>query len=479
MVMGEQTLETQVAVIGGGPGGYASAFRAADLGFDVALINQEERLGGVCLLRGCIPAKVLLEVATLIHDARDARSWGLDYGEFEIDVGALRERKDLVIDRLVNGLGQLADRRDVQVIQARAVFEGSDQVRLQSTEDGGPDVAHVTYDHAILASGSTPIALPGTEFREGGRIMDSKGALALPEIPETLLVVGAGYNGVELGSAYAVMGSRVTMIEMTGEILPGVDRDLVRRLARRLRRIYDAIHLNTTVKSLEEHEDGVTVTLEGDVDEEEQTFDRVLVAIGRRPNSTDIGLDNTGVKVDEDGFVTVDETRRTDDERIFAVGDVIGGPMLAHKAMRDGKTAADVIAGEAAAFDVRCIPSVVYSDPPIAWCGLTEAEAADQGRDIGLGSLPWTASGRALAMGETSGLTKIVFDAETERVLGVGIVGHGAENMIAEGALAVEMGAVAQDLALTIHPHPSLVETEAEAAEAFLGLATHITSRRK
>jgi dihydrolipoamide dehydrogenase len=475
MVMGEQTLEVEVAVIGGGPGGYAAAFRAADRGFEVALINQEERLGGVCLLRGCIPAKVLLEVASLIHDGREARSWGLEYGDFEIDLDALRERKNLVIDRLVNGLGHLADKRDVQVIQARAIFEASDRVRLQ----GEADVARVKYDHAILAPGSSPIPLPGAEFSDGGRIMSSKGALALPEIPESLLVVGAGYNGMELGSAYAVMGSQVTMVEMTEAILPGVDRDLVKHLRRRLKRIFKAIHLNTTVGSMEEHDDGVTVTFDGDVDEQEQTFDRVLVAIGRRPNSEDLGLENTDVQVDEDGFIVVDEERRTDDERIFAVGDAIGGPMLAHKAMRDGKTAADVIAGEAAAFDVRCIPAVIYTDPQIAWCGLTEAEAAEEGRDIGLGTFPWTASGRALAMGETTGLTKIVFDAETEHVLGVGIVGRGAENMIAEGALAVEMGAVAEDLALTIHPHPSLAETEAEAAEAFLGLATHVMSGRE
>lgn len=475
MVMGEQTLETEVAVIGGGPGGYAAAFRAADMGLEVTLVNQEERLGGVCLLRGCIPAKVFLEMSTLIHDGREARSWGLEYGELEIDVDALRERKDLVIDRLVNGLERLAEQRDVQVIQARAVFEASDQVRLQ----GEADVSHVKYGHAILASGSTPIPLPGTEFSEGSRIMSSKGALALPEIPESLLVVGAGYNGVELGSAYAIMGSRVTMVEMTDEILPGVDRDLVKHLARRLRRECEAIHLNTMVESVEEHEDGVTVTLKGDVDEPGQTFDRVLVAIGRRPNSQDIGLEKTGVQVDEDGFVVVDEERRTDDEHIFAAGDVVGGPMLAHKAMHEGKIAAEVIAGEPAAFDVRCIPAVVYTDPQVAWCGLKEVEAAEQGREIGVGTFPWAASGRALTMGATAGLTKIVFDAETERVLGVGIVGRGAEDMIGEGALAVEMGAVAQDLALTIHPHPTLGETEAEAAEAFLGLATHTMSRRR
>jgi len=475
MVMGEQTLETEVAVIGGGPGGYASAFRAADLGFEVALINQEERLGGVCLLRGCIPAKVLLEVSNLIHDGREARSWGLNYGELEIDVDTLRERKNLVVDRLVNGVETLAEQRDVQVVPARAVFEASDQVRLQ----GEADVAHVKYDHAILASGSSPIPLPGMAFREGSRIMSSKDALALPDIPETLLVVGAGAYGMELGSAYAAMGSRVTVVETKDEILPGVDRDLVRHLERRLRRVIETIHLNTRVESIEEHEDGVRVTLEGDVDEPEQTFDRVLVAIGRHPNSHDVGLEETDVQVDEDGFVIVDEERRSHDEHIFAVGDVIGVPMLAHKAIYDGKIAAEVIAGEPAAFDVRCMPTVVYTDPQIAWCGLSEAEADEQGYDVAVGTFRWTASGRAVTMGQTLGLTKIVFDAATERVLGVGIAGRGAEDLIAEGALAVEMGAVAEDLALTVHPHPTLSETVGEAAEAFLGRATHILSRRK
>lgn len=474
MVMGEQTLETEVAVIGGGPGGYAAAFRAADSGFEVALINQESRLGGVCLLRGCIPSKVLLQAAELIHDVRKASGWGLHFGELEIDVDALREHKNLVIDRLVNGLNTLAEKREVQLLHARAVFEASDQVRLE----GETDVAHVKYDHAILASGSTPIPLPGTDFSEDSRVMSSKGALRLPEIPASLLVVGAGFNGVELGSAYAMMGSRVTMVEMMDEILPGVDRDLVKHLRRRLRKVFDAIHLNATVESFEETPDGVSVTLQGDVEESERTFDRVLVAVGRRPNSSDIGLENTGVQVDEDGFVMVDEQRRTGDKRIFAAGDVTRGPMLAHKAMYDAKIAVDVVAGEPAAFDVRCMPSVVYTDPEIAWCGLTEAEAAEQGRDVGVGTFPWTASGRALTMGEPAGVTKMVFDAETEQLLGIGIAGRGAENLIAEGALAMEMGAVAQDLALTVHPHPTLSETEAEASEAFLGLATHILSRR-
>jgi dihydrolipoamide dehydrogenase len=473
MVMGEQTLETQVAVIGGGPGGYAAAFRAADLGLEVALINQEERLGGVCLLRGCIPAKVFLEVANLIDDARLAEDWGVYFSGPDIDVDALRGWKDHVVDRLVSGLEKLADSREVQLIQARATFESSNQVRLE-----GSDFAHVKFEHAILATGSTPIPLPGTEFGKTGRVMSSTGALSLPDIPERLLVVGGGFNGVELGSAYAAMGSRVTLVELTGGLLPGVDHDLVKYLARRIERSFEAAHFNTKVTSLEEDDDHVTVTMEGEVDEPEQTFDRVLVLIGRRPSSQDIGLENTRVEVDDDGFVIVDEERRTADEHIFAVGDVVGPPLLAHKAMYEGKVAAEVIAGEAAAFDVRCIPSVIYTDPQIAWCGLTEVEAEDADFEVQVGRFPWGASGRALTM-EAQGLTKMVFEAETDRVLGVGIVGRGAEDLIAEGALAVEMGALAEDLALTIHPHPSLSETESEAAEAFLGLSTHILSRKK
>lgn len=473
MVMGEQTLETQVAVIGGGPGGYAAAFRAADLGLEVALINQEKRLGGVCLLRGCIPAKVLLEVAHLLHDTRVAEDWGVHFGEAHIDVDALRGWKERVIDQLVSGLEKLADVRNVQLIQARATFESSNQVRLE-----GSDFAHVKFEHAILATGSTPIPLPGAEFDETSRVVSSAGALSLPDIPERLLVVGGGYNGVELGTAYAYLGSRVTLVEMTGGLLPGVDRDLVKPLARRVKRAFTATHFNTKVVGVQEEADHVTVTLEGDVKEREQTFDRVLVFIGRRPNSQNVGLENTQVKMDEKGFVIVDEERRTADKRIFAVGDVIGPPLLAHKAIHEGKIAAEVIAGKPAAFDARCIPSVVYTDPQIAWCGLTEIEAEDVDFDVQVGRFPWAASGRAVTM-RAEGLTKMVFDADTERVLGVGIVGRGAEDLIAEGALAVEMGALAQDLALTIHPHPTLSETESEAAEAFLGLSTHILSRRK
>jgi dihydrolipoamide dehydrogenase len=467
--MGEATIETQVAVIGAGPGGYAAAFRAADLGLDVTMIHLDERLGGVCLLRGCIPSKALLYLTQLVHDARQAKEMGIDFAQPEIDVDAVRAWKDGIVDRLTNGLLTLSKRRDVQLVQGRAAFESSNQVRVTGTE-----TTHVTFEQAILATGSHPIALPGTEFKEGGRIMSSTGALQLADIPERLLIVGAGYVGMELGSVYAAMGSRVTVVERMGEILPRTDRDLVRPFQRRAEQIFEALYMNTKVAEMQETGEGVHVTLEGDVDEPEQTFDRVLVAIGRRPNSQDIGLENTKVELNDRGFVQVDEQRRTDDDKIFAIGDVVGGMMLAHKAMHEGKVAAEVIAGEPAAFDVRAIPAVVYTDPSIAWAGLMQHQAEEEGREVSVSRFPWGASGRALTMGAPEGLTKMVFDPDTEQILGVGIVGREAGEMIAEGVLAIEMGAVAADLDLSIHAHPTLSETEEEAAGAFLGHSTHI-----
>jgi dihydrolipoamide dehydrogenase len=473
MVMGEETIETQVAVIGAGPGGYAAAFRAADLGLDVTMIEIEDRPGGVCLLRGCIPSKALLYLTTLIYDSRRSDQMGVTFDEPQIDANKIRAWKDAVVDRLANGLVTLSKKRDVQLLQGRAVFEAVDSLRVSSS-----NVTHVRFKHAILATGSHPRVLPGTEFREGGRIMSSKGALQLADIPERLLVVGAGYVGMELGSVYATLGSQVTILEVGDKLLPTADRDLVRPLERRAQEIFHAVRTRTKVTRLEEKEDRVEVVLEGEVDEPEQTFDRVLVAIGRQPNSEEIGLENTGVKVDNRGFVQVDEQRRTDDPRIFAIGDVVGGMMLAHKAMYEGKLAADVIAGEPAAFDVRAIPAVVYTDPQIAFAGLMENQAEKQGREVRVTRFPWAASGRALTMASPEGLTKMVFEPDTEQILGVGIVGREAGEMIAEGVLAIEMGAVAEDLDLSIHAHPTLSETEEEAAGAFLGHAIHILPPR-
>jgi dihydrolipoamide dehydrogenase len=474
MVMGEATIETQVVVLGGGPGGYAAAFRAADLGLEVTMIDLEPRPGGVCLFRGCIPSKTLLYLTNLIYDARRADHMGLAFGDPKIDVAGVRAWKDQVVDRLANGLVTLTKKREVQFLQGRAVFESSGSMRI-----GGSSTTHVKFKQAILATGSRPRSIPGVEFKENGRVMSSRGALKLADIPERLLVVGAGYVGLELGSVYAMLGSQVTMIELADELLPGADRDLVRPLAHRAEEIFHAIHVSTKVTRLQEYDDRVEVTLEGDVEKPEQTFDRVLVAIGRRPNSEDIGLENTRVGVNDRGFVQVDEHQRTADGQILAIGDVVGGMMLAHKAMYEGKVAAEVIAGEPAAFDVQAIPAVVYTDPQIAWAGLTETQAQKESREIRVTRFPWSASGRAMTIGAPEGMTKMIFDPKTERILGVGIVGREAGEMIAEGVLAIEMGAVAADLDLSIHAHPTLSETEEEAAGAFLGHATHILPPRR
>jgi dihydrolipoamide dehydrogenase len=474
--MGEFTQETEVLVLGGGPGGYAAAFRAADLGLDVTMVEMGGRPGGVCLFRGCIPSKTLLYVSELIHDAGRAGEMGVTFCEPELELDKLRQWKNDVIDKLANGLVSLSDKRSVQLINGRATFESSNLVRLH---DASTDISHFKFRHAIIATGSHTIALPGMTFKKDGRIMDSTGALELADVPEKLLVVGGGYVGVELGSVYTALGSRVTMVEMDERLMVGADADLVRPLLQRLEEQFEAIHTKTKVTAFEEQENSVEVTLEGEVDKPRQTFDRVLVAIGRRPNSKGIGLENTKVKVDEQGFITVDEQRRTTDEKIFAVGDVVGGAMLAHKAIYEGKVAAEVIAGKSSGFDIQAMPCVVYTDPQLAWCGLTEQEARQQNRPITVSRFPWASSGRAVSMGAAKGMTKMLVDPDTERVLGVGIVGRDAGEIIAEGVLAIEMGALAEDLALTIHPHPTLSEAEEEAAGAFLGSSTHILSQQK
>ncbi|MGC9397701.1 MAG: dihydrolipoyl dehydrogenase [Anaerolineae bacterium] len=474
MVMGEFTQETELVVIGGGPGGYAAAFRAADLGFDVTLVDKEAQLGGVCLKRGCIPSKALLHISELLYDARHAEALGMRFDEPEIDLDGVRAFKEDVVNRLTGGLRQLAKQRGVQVLQAQAEFESSTTLRLH-----GGEISHLKFGHAIVASGSSPIALPNVPF--GGRIMSSREALQLADVPERLLVVGGGYVGLELGSVYAALGSQVIVVEKLARLIATADEDLARPLIRRIEETFAAVYTNTAVAALEPGEDDVLVRLEGNIneDEAEQRFDRVLIAVGRRPNSANLGLENTEVKVDKRGFIQVDNRQRTADPHIFAIGDVVGGMLLAHKAMREGKVAAEVIAGEPAAFDARAIPAVVYTDPQLAWAGLTENEARQQQRPIKVARFPWRASGRALTMDAPEGLTKIIVDPETETVLGFGIVGRNAGEMIAEGVLAVEMGAVAEDLALTIHAHPTLSETEGEVAELFLGQATHVLPPRK
>jgi dihydrolipoamide dehydrogenase len=474
MVMGEFTEETQVLVIGSGPGGYAAAFRAADLGLEVTMVDVAPRPGGECLFRGCIPSKTLLSLAELIHDAQRSERMGVAFGKPRIELEKIRSWKDEVVDKLADGLVTLSKKRGVELVKGRAEFEASGTVRLQDSE-----VSHIKFRHAILATGSSPTPFPGTEFEKGSRIMDSTGALELPEIPESLLIIGGGYIALEMGTVYASLGSRVSLAVRSDRMLRGADTDLVAPLAKRLEELFDAIHFNTRVKSMKEASDGVDVVFEGDVKKPEQSFARVLVAVGRHPTSKGIGLDKTNVKVNDKGFVIVDEQQRTSDEKIFAIGDVAGGLQLAHKAFREGKVAAEVIAGESSAFDVRAIPAVVFTDPQVAWCGLTEEEARKQKRAVRIERYPWKFSPRATTMGATGGVTKMVVDSGTERVLGFGIVGRHAEGLISEGVLAVEMGALAADVGLSIHPHPTLSETVGEVAEIFLGSVTHLLPKKQ
>jgi len=474
MVMGELSLDTQLLVIGSGPGGYAAAFRGADLGLEVTMVDTGDRPGGECLFRGCIPSKTLLYLAELIHDAKRAAPMGLTFGEPKIDLNAMRQWKQKVMDRLADGLVMLSQKRGVERIRGKAVFENSNTVILRDS-----DVRRIRFRHAIVATGSSPIVFPGTEFNKGGRIISSAGALELNDIPETLLVIGGGYVGLELGSVYASLGSRVTLVEQGDRLMTGVDQDLVKPLQNRLNTLFKSIHLNVTVKSLIEDDEKVTVVFDDKHAFPDQTFDRVLIAIGRKPNTTDLGLKNTGVKLDDRDFIRVDNRQCTHDPSIFAVGDVVGGFMLAHKAQYEGKVAAEVISGKPSTFNARAIPAVVFTDPQVAWCGVTEESAKNENRPVKIQRFPWKYSGRAITMDAPEGLTKMIVDANTERILGLGIVGRDTEGLIAEGVLAIEMGALAQDIALTIHAHPTLSETEMETAEIFLGSATHIISANK
>ena len=462
-------MHVPLVVLGGGPGGYAAAFLAADLGLEVAIIDRDERLGGTCLLRGCIPSKALLHVGRVLSEAREMEGWGIHFPQPSIDLDALRARKDKVISTLTGGLATLARRRNVTVIHGEARFTGSKSLEVKTA--GGTET--VTYDHCILASGSRPARIAAFDIGSP-RVMDSTGALELKDVPETLLVVGGGYIGLEMGTVYAELGAKVSVVELTDTLLPGADRDLVKPLQQRLEKLFAGIHMRTKVAKLEEAGSAVRVHFEGPEGAFTKDFSRVLVAVGRRPNSDGLGIENTGVVVNAKGFVEVDDRQRTADPHILAIGDVCGEPMLAHRASHQGKVAVEVLHGEPAVFAPRCIPAVVFTDPEIAWAGLTEHEAATAGKTVEVSRYPWAASGRAHALRRTDGLTKLLIDPETEAVLGLGIVGAGAGELIAEGALAIEMGCVARDLMETIHPHPTLGETVAFSAENYFGLATEI-----
>jgi dihydrolipoamide dehydrogenase len=464
-----------IAVVGGGPGGYAAAFLAADLGMKVTLIDIEKNPGGVCLYRGCIPSKALLHVAKLIEESRHAKKWGIEFGEPKIDVAGLRGFKDKVVGNLTGGLGQLSKQRKVEYIQGKASFENSNTLKI--AKSSGDETR--TFDRIIIATGSRPAVIPTFKL-DTPRMMDSTGALDLSDVPKTLLVVGGGYIGLELGTVYAALGSKVSVVEMLSGLLPGADRDLVLPLQRRMEKIFDSIMLNTTVAGVKNEGNGIRVTFDGpEVKEREKVFDKVLVSVGRKPNSEIAGLDKTQVKVGQRGFIQVNKQLQTDDPAIFAIGDVVGEPMLAHKASHEGRTAVEAIAGHKVAFEPNAIPAVVFTDPEIAWAGLTETQAQKENRAVTVAKFPWAASGRAMTLDRTEGLTKLILDPQTERVLGVGIVGAGAGELIAEGTLAIEMAAVAKDLALTIHPHPTLSETVMQSAEVFFGTSTDLYRPKK
>jgi dihydrolipoamide dehydrogenase len=467
--------QAELVVLGGGPGGYPAAFEAADHGKQVVLVDQDPQPGGVCLNRGCIPSKALLHIAKLIHEAEEAADWGIRFRPPEIDLDQVRGFKESVVGKLTGGIKQLCKARGVELVRARGEFLDSSTLKL--TDPDGNE-SRLTFEHCIVAVGSRP-AMPKMFDIGDDRVMDSTGALNLPEVPERMLVIGGGYIGLEMGSVYSALGSKVSVVEMLPDILAGADRDLVKPLKARLKKQFQAIYTNTKVNSLRASDEGIVVELEGEGVESPQTFSRVLVSVGRIPNGHGIGLENTQVRVTDRGFIEVDRNMRTDDPKILAIGDVAGEPMLAHKATREAKVAVETLLGEPAEFDNAAIPAVVFTDPEVAWCGLTETEAKEQKREVEVVRFPWAASGRAQTIGRTEGLTKLIVDSRTQRVLGMGVVGPGAGELIAEGVLAVENALVARDLAESIHAHPTLSETVMESAEAVFAQATHMSRPKK
>ena len=468
-------MDTDLVVLGAGPGGYAAAFRAADLGLSVTLVERWPSLGGVCLNVGCIPSKALLHAAKVISETREMATHGLSFGEPTIDVDKLRAWKDAVVARLTGGLAGLAKQRKVTVVTGSGRFSGPHQLTV-TAEDGSQTA--VDFRQAIIAAGSEAVTLPFLP-KGDARIIDSTGALELSSIPERLLVIGGGIIGLEMGTVYAAFGARVTVVELLDQLIPGADPDLVKPLATRIKGSFEKVYLGTKVTAVSEADGDadagrLSVQFDGAGAPASDTFDQILVAVGRRPNGAGIGADAAGVHVDEGGFIPVDKQMRTNVEHIFAIGDIVGQPMLAHKATHEGHVAAEVAAGKAAYFDARVIPSVAYTDPEVAWVGTTETEAKAAGVAYGKATFPWAASGRSLTLGRTEGLTKLLFDEGTGRLIGCGIVGPNAGDLISEAALAIELGADAADVALTVHPHPTLSETVALAAEAFEGTITDL-----
>jgi len=470
-----EAVRTRVAVLGGGPAGYPAAFLAAEYGMDVTLINNEANPGGVCLYRGCIPSKALLHVAALLHEAEAAEQWGIAFGKPKVDLDGVRAWKNSVVEKLTRGVGVLSKQRKVRYLDGLGRFTSPHALQVTLTT-GGEET--VEFDYAIVATGSHPAVIPALSS-DSPRVMDSTAALELPDVPGTLLVIGGGYIGLELGSVYAALGSQVTVVEATSGLLPGADRDLVELLEKRLRGEFTEILMETRVTKLDADADEVRVTLSGaEVGVVDRSFDRALIAVGRRPSSGNLGLRDMGIELDGRGFIITDQQRRTAQPHIFAIGDVAGEPMLAHKATYEARIAIEAIAGEPTAYDPAAIPAVVFTDPELAWTGLTETEAARQGVEVTVTRFPWAASGRATTLGRNDGFTKLLIDPRTERVLGAGIAGPGAGELIAEATLAIELGATATDLARTIHQHPTLTETVMEAAELLYNHSPHYIARR-
>jgi dihydrolipoamide dehydrogenase len=468
------TISTEIVVVGAGPGGYAAAFYAADLGKKVILVEREKRLGGVCLNAGCIPSKALLYATHQITAARESEHRGITFTPPTVDLAKLRAWKETILQKLAAGVAFLGQKRGVQVLRARGYFEDSQTLRVE-TEQGQQ---FIKFEQAILATGSLP-ALPKAFDLGNPRIMTSTEALEIEDIPERLLVVGGGYIGMELGTVYAALGSQIVLVEALDSVLAGADPDLSRPVIQNAKKAFHEIRLKAKVLSMATAGKQIKVLTEYNGQKLEELYDRVLVAVGRKPNSADIGLENTRVQLNENGFVKVNSQQQTGDPNIYAIGDIAGGVLLAHKAHKEARIAVEVIHGEASRFENIVIPAVVFTDPELAWCGLTEAEARERGIAFEVSKFPWSASGRAMSFDRTDGMTKLVIDPESERVLGVGIVGAGAGELIAEAVLALEMGATAEDIALTVHPHPTLSETLMEAAEAYYGHGTHTLGRKR